>query len=206
MPFRPPSDAIMPFFKACQYSFIFPCLSCRINEYQPRQERSSSLRQVVRCAIQPRWGEKSHARRPERLRPVQWDAVRSHLSRGPSGQKLDTVACLGCGLVGHAWRPRSRNWPRITDATTARNTRQERPSKRRVCVRPVEGRADSGRELQPYLAPGAGTSKWRGVGCTVKVFESAGFDASGVEPGTAFQRYSQEVIRASEGRLPVRLP
>jgi SAM-dependent methyltransferase len=53
------------------------------------------------------------------------------------------------------------------------------------------------RQLRQYLPSAARVFEvGAGLGCTVKVFELAGFDASGIEPGRSFQQFSQRHLRA----------
>lgn len=110
---------------------------------------------------------------------------------------LATVVCCTCGLVAHEKMP--------TDAELADyyadHYRQDYhgeilPSAHRV-LRAWSGGKWLYNLLQPYVEPGSRVFEiGAGIGCTVKVFEQAGHDASGIEPGVGFHRYSREVLRA----------
>jgi SAM-dependent methyltransferase len=117
--------------------------------------------------------------------------------RDRRGKPLSTVACLGCGLVGHEHIPSEAELA----AFYARDYRkdyhgEETPSPRRVWRAWRKGERLLC-ELGPHLQPGDRILEvGAGLGCNVRVLELAGFDASGLEPGDSFQRYSQEQLRA----------
>jgi SAM-dependent methyltransferase len=117
--------------------------------------------------------------------------------RDRRGKPLNTVVCLGCGLVGHETVPTEQE----LDHYYARCYRQEyhgeqTPSTRRVWRAWLRGERMLN-TLKPHLAPGARVFEvGAGTGCTVKVFELNGFDASGIEPGVGFQRFARDWLRA----------
>jgi SAM-dependent methyltransferase len=70
------------------------------------------------------------------------------------------------------------------------------PSAHRV-VRAWRRGADLLRLLGPYLPAGGEVFEiGAGIGCTVKQFELAGFTASGIEPGAAFQEFAHRRLLA----------
>jgi SAM-dependent methyltransferase len=117
--------------------------------------------------------------------------------RDRRGGPLDTVSCAGCGLVGHAVVPTEHE---LDDYYTNHYRRdyhgEAAPSRRRIWRAWRKGERLL-RQLRPYLPAGARVFEvGSGTGCTVKVFELAGYDASGIEPSTGFQGYSRDQLRA----------
>jgi SAM-dependent methyltransferase len=56
--------------------------------------------------------------------------------------------------------------------------------------------------LEDHLRPGDRVFEvGAGIGCTVKAFELAGFDASGIEPGECFQVFSHDQLRCRVSAL-----
>ena len=54
------------------------------------------------------------------------------------------------------------------------------------------------RQVAPWLTPRSSVlDVGAGIGCTVKVFEQQGHDASGIEPNDGFHAYSQEQLQAA---------
>lgn len=113
------------------------------------------------------------------------------------GEPLETVICTACGLVSHADVP--------TDAELAafyaREYREQyhgeaTPSDRRI----VRAWQNGGRLLarvQPLLEANAKVCEvGAGIGCTVKRFELAGFDARGIEPHDGFLSFARDRLRA----------
>jgi len=126
------------------------------------------------------------------------DAPRQILSaRDRRGAPLLTAICRRCGLVSHADIPTEE----ALRAFYAQRYRAEyhgevTPSPKRVRRAWRQGERLLAR-LGPRLAPGARVHEFgAGIGCTVKVFERAGFDATGVEPGLGFQRFAEARLRA----------
>lgn len=113
------------------------------------------------------------------------------------GDALETVICRTCGLVSHAHVPTEEELA----AFYAREYRvayhgERTPSPRRV-VRAWENGSRILRDVAPLLQPGDRVFEiGAGIGCTVKQFELAGFDASGIEPNDGFQWFSQTQLRA----------
>jgi SAM-dependent methyltransferase len=110
---------------------------------------------------------------------------------------LETVLCERCGLVSHARIPTDAE----LDAFYANDYRREyhgevTPSDRRVM------RAwKTGERIQNRLSRFLHTSDrvievGSGIGCTVKVFDLAGHDASGIEPNVGFCNYGVQKLHA----------
>lgn len=114
-----------------------------------------------------------------------------------AGDPLVTAACVHCGLVGHERIPTEDELVQYY----ASNYRQdyhgeETPSDRRILRAWNKGQRVL-RRLAPFLPDDAQIFEvGAGIGCNVKSFELAGYTASGIEPGTGFQRFSAEKLRA----------
>lgn len=53
------------------------------------------------------------------------------------------------------------------------------------------------RQLLPHVPAGSRVFEiGAGIGCTVKSFELAGFDSSGIEPGRGFEQFGRDVLHA----------
>jgi 2-polyprenyl-3-methyl-5-hydroxy-6-metoxy-1,4-benzoquinol methylase len=113
------------------------------------------------------------------------------------GEPLETVICRTCGLVSHARVPTEEE---LADFY-ARQYREQyhgehTPSARRL-VRAWENAGRILRQLSPLLEPGARVLEvGAGIGCTVKRFALAGFDARGVEPHEGFRQFSRTRLHA----------
>ncbi len=117
--------------------------------------------------------------------------------RDRRGQPLRTGVCQDCGLVSH--------WPVPSEEAVARyyaeQYRQDyhgerTPSRRRI-MRAWRNGERLVRRLAPELTAGVRVFEvGAGIGCTVKCFELAGFQASGIEPNRDFNRYTRERLRA----------
>jgi len=118
-------------------------------------------------------------------------------TRDRRGNPLDTVVCVDCGLISHQDVPTDDEVSEYYSKTYRRDYHgEETPSPKRVVNAWNRGQrllSDLSRHLEPgdrVFEVGAG------IGCSVKVFELAGYDASGIEPGSDFNRYSREVLRS----------
>lgn len=113
------------------------------------------------------------------------------------GRQLDTVLCSQCGLVGHAVVPTEAELDHYYAAHYRKEYHGERqPSHRRVLRAWLKGQRILS-QLRPFLQSGSRIFEvGAGLGCTVKVFDLAGHDASGLEPGNDFQDYSARQLRA----------
>jgi 2-polyprenyl-3-methyl-5-hydroxy-6-metoxy-1,4-benzoquinol methylase len=113
------------------------------------------------------------------------------------GQPLATVACEKCGLVRHAKLPTEAELTAFysKDYRKAYNG-ESTPGARRIMRAWNNGERicdQIGSQLKPggrLLEVGAG------IGCTVKVFEKAGFQAEGIDPGGEFLQFSMKNLNA----------
>ncbi len=117
--------------------------------------------------------------------------------RDRRGDALETVVCCQCGLVSHARLPSDDELVQYYEQEYRSDYNgEDTPSKRRVVREWNRGR-QTFLQLQPFVTPGDRIFEiGAGIGCNLKHFELAGFDASGIEPGTGFGRYSRETLRA----------
>lgn len=114
------------------------------------------------------------------------------------GRPLETGICLGCGLVAHMTIPTDAELDEYYAKQYRRDYHGEAvPSAKRV-MRAWKNGQRIYRQLAPFLA---GNEKvfevGAGIGCTVKVFQRHGYDASGIEPGQSFQGFGRERLRAN---------
>jgi SAM-dependent methyltransferase len=117
--------------------------------------------------------------------------------RDRRGDVLETVACWRCGLVSHARIPTDDELAHYYEEEYRQDYNgEETPSPRRVVREWNRGRQRFER-LQPFVAAGERVFEiGAGIGCNLKHFELAGFDASGIEPGAGFGRFSREQLHA----------
>lgn len=118
-------------------------------------------------------------------------------TRDRDGAPLETVICSTCGLVSHADVPDDAALATFYAGEYREQYHGEHvPSARRI----VRAWHNGGRLLDqvgPLLEPGATVFEiGAGIGCTVKRFELAGFDARGIEPHDGFQHFSRTRLRA----------
>jgi len=115
-----------------------------------------------------------------------------------NGQALETVICERCGLVSHGRIPTETE----LDAFYANDYRREyhgeiTPSDRRVMRAWKTGERILDR-LEPYLRRRERVIEvGSGIGCTVKVFDLAGHDSSGIEPNVGFCNYGVQKLHAA---------
>jgi SAM-dependent methyltransferase len=112
-------------------------------------------------------------------------------------QPLETVMCATCGLVSHADVPTDAELTAFYASEYREQYHGERiPSDRRV-ARAWHNGTRLLRQVGPLLEPGSKVFEiGAGIGCTVKQFELAGFDAHGIEPHDGFQNFSRTRLRA----------
>jgi SAM-dependent methyltransferase len=116
-------------------------------------------------------------------------------------QPLVTEVCTRCGLVSHQKIPTEEELAAFY-ATEYRwqYHREITPSPRRV-MRAWRNGQRIYRQVAPWLAPRSRVLEiGAGIGCTVKVFEQEGHDATGIEPNDGFQTYSRQRLRAEVTR------
>lgn len=117
--------------------------------------------------------------------------------RDRDGEPLATSVCRGCGLVCHHEIP--------TDAELAAFYAYEyRPAYHNELI-PSARRIDRAwrngqrilSQLEPHVPAGARVFEiGAGLGCTVKSFEFAGFEAGGIDPGVAFTTFAKKQLQA----------
>ena len=117
--------------------------------------------------------------------------------RDRRGHELHTVVCRSCGLVAHERMPTEAELADYYASHYRLDYHQEiKPSAHRI-LRAWDGGQWLLNLLRPYVRPGSLVCEiGAGIGCTVKAFEQAGFNAMGIEPGLGFQQYGQQVLGA----------
>ena len=113
-------------------------------------------------------------------------------------QALDTGLCLGCGLVMHVPVPSEAE---VNDYYASRYRQdyhgESQPSERRI-MRAWKNAERIHQQLKPSLVDVKRVFEvGAGIGCTVKLFESEGFAASGIEPNHDFNAFTQQSLLAS---------
>lgn len=117
--------------------------------------------------------------------------------RDRDGQPLPTKICKHCGLVAHLNIPTEDELQQYY-ATTYRldYNGEATPSTRRVMRAWVNGQRIL-RQVEPHLPAGCKLLEvGAGIGCTVKTFERAGFQAAGIDPGGEFLAFSRSRLNA----------
>lgn len=114
------------------------------------------------------------------------------------GQNLDTAICTTCGLVRHAVVPTEMELQQFYSTTYREDYNGERtPGPRRIMRAWNNGKRIC-QQVAPLLQSGSRVLEiGAGIGCTVKVFEQAGFDAEGIDPGGEFLKFSLEKLNAN---------
>jgi SAM-dependent methyltransferase len=117
--------------------------------------------------------------------------------RDRHGKPLATEICRGCGLISHRTIPTEAELIAYYASDYRQQYhREETPRPTRV-VRDWRRGKRLFDELHPLLKPNARVFEiGAGVGCNLKHFDLAGYDATGIEPGAGFQKYSRETLRA----------
>lgn len=120
--------------------------------------------------------------------------------RDRRGRELSTVLCRRCGLVSHLAIPSDEELLRYYQRRYRQDYHgQSRPAPHRI-VRAWRRGAELARLLAPGLSPGDEVlDVGAGLGCTVKQLDLAGVAARGIEPGVAFQSFSQRELAARIG-------
>lgn len=115
-------------------------------------------------------------------------------------QPLQTVVCKRCGLVSHAIIPSEAEIAAYYEKQYRKDYHAEfTPSPQRV-VREWNRAQELLTRMRPFLRPKDNVFEvGAGIGCNVKQFELAGLQASGIEPGEGFRRYSREHLAAEIG-------
>jgi SAM-dependent methyltransferase len=115
---------------------------------------------------------------------------------------LTTVICTRCGLVSHEKIPTDEEMEEFYATEYRHDYHGElTPSGHRV-VRAWRNGQRLLHDLQDHAVPGdAFLEVGAGLGCTVKAFELAGYEAAGIEPGESFQAYSRQQLLADVEHL-----
>jgi len=110
---------------------------------------------------------------------------------------LATVVCCRCGLVSHEEIPSEADLAEFYGRQYRQAYHGEvKPSAKRV-VRAWETGEALLRRLGKFVEPGASVFEiGAGIGCSVKVFDLAGYNASGIEPNEGFCQYSQQQLQS----------
>ena len=113
------------------------------------------------------------------------------------GKALTTGLCRSCGLVSHLPVPSEKE----VAAYYAQDYRKDyhgesTPSPRRIMRAWNNGQRILNQVRGHLPKDGSVFEVGAGIGCTVKSFEEAGFDASGIEPNEGFNNYTQGTLHA----------
>ena len=113
------------------------------------------------------------------------------------GEPLNTVICRKCGLISHEAVPSDAELQAYYESQYRSDYHGEfEPSAHRV-LRAWDGGAWLLKRLLPFVPRhGHVFEIGAGIGCTVKLFERAGFQASGIEPGDRLQPIRPALLRS----------
>ena len=114
------------------------------------------------------------------------------------GQALDTAICSCCGLVRHAYVPSEEELQQFYSTTyRADYNGESTPGPRRI-MRAWNNGLRICSQVAPLLENDSRVLEiGAGIGCTVKVFERAGFAAEGIDPGGEFLKFSRDQLNAN---------
>ncbi len=134
--------------------------------------------------------------------PVQCDLCGNHhieiISQTDRHQQaLDTGLCLSCGLVMHVPVPSEAE---VNEYYASRYRQdyhgESQPSERRI-MRAWKNAERIHQQLKASLADVKTVFEvGAGIGCTVKLFETEGFQSSGIEPNHDFNAFTQQRLYA----------
>ncbi len=118
--------------------------------------------------------------------------------RDRRGKPLATAVCTSCGLISHLRIPSDEELAKYYAEEYRRDYHGEiAPSPRRVMRAWKTGGSLLSR-LRPYLnARDRVFEVGAGIGCTIKAFELAGFEAEGIEPNAGFNKFSRRILQAN---------
>ncbi|HEY1602165.1 MAG TPA: class I SAM-dependent methyltransferase [Pirellulales bacterium] len=113
------------------------------------------------------------------------------------GDPLETVVCTRCGLVSHALIPTEDELTNFYAREYRRAYHGEvAPSARRVMRAWQKGELIL-RRLSPFMRRSDRVLEiGSGIGCTVRRFQLAGYDAQGIEPNDGFREYGVNTFHA----------
>ncbi|MEQ9408311.1 MAG: methyltransferase domain-containing protein [Fuerstiella sp.] len=113
------------------------------------------------------------------------------------GKDLETVICEKCGLVRHATIPTEAELQQFYAGSYRKDYNGEQTPGARRIMRAWKNGQRICRQVSPLLEAGSRVLEvGAGIGCTVKVFEQAGFAAQGIDPGGEFLRFSRDQLHA----------
>ena len=114
------------------------------------------------------------------------------------GQPLETAICTTCGLVRHAQVPTELELQQFYSTTyRADYNGESTPGPRRI-MRAWNNGLRICSQVAPLLENNSRVLEvGAGIGCTVKVFERAGFSAEGIDPGGEFLKFSRDKLNAN---------
>lgn len=114
-----------------------------------------------------------------------------------NGRPLATRLCNICGLVAHLDIPSEAELKRYyTESYRLDYHCEAIPSDRRVMRAWINGLRIL-KQVAPFIQAGSDVFEvGAGIGCTVKVFEDAGFAASGIDPGGEFLKFARQRLGA----------
>ncbi len=124
--------------------------------------------------------------------------------RDRHGQPLATDICRGCGLVSHETIPSDAELVAFYASDYRKQYHREHTPRPTRVVRDWRRGQRLFGQMAPLLKPGSRVFEiGAGVGCNLKHFDLAGFDATGIEPGAGFQEFSRNTLKAriAAGRL-----
>ena len=112
-------------------------------------------------------------------------------------EPLASVVCTRCGLVVHGRIPSDDE---LTEFYTTQY-RQDYHGETSPSARRVVRAWRNGRRIFQQLEPSLRTADQvfevgAGIGCNVKAFELAGYEASGIDPGVGFQEFAKTKLHA----------
>lgn len=114
------------------------------------------------------------------------------------GQPLKTVVCRNCGLVRHAVVPTEEELQQFYSTSYREEYNGERTPGARRIMRAWNNGERICRQVAPLLESGSRVLEvGAGIGCTVKVFEKAGFAAEGIDPGGEFLKFSRDQLHTN---------
>jgi len=111
---------------------------------------------------------------------------------------LKTGLCQGCGLVMHVPMPNEDEISKYYAKDYRRDYHGEsKPSPRRI-MRAWNNGQRILTQIKSFIPENSKVFEvGAGIGCTVKSFEAADFQASGIEPNTDFNSYTRDVLHAN---------
>jgi 2-polyprenyl-3-methyl-5-hydroxy-6-metoxy-1,4-benzoquinol methylase len=113
------------------------------------------------------------------------------------GQPLSTVICSSCGLVRHECVPTEEELRQFYSNDYRQTYNGERTPGLRRIMRAWNNGLRIHKQFANYLpARGSVLEIGAGIGCTVKAFERAGFEARGIDPGGEFLSFSHDKLQA----------